>query len=115
MTNIIFFRPVYKDEEIGVEEEEDGEPAVASRIDCLGSCSTLLFDGIGDKEVDEKKDSISLDASQSQVSTKLDALLEVIPVWPSWLFSIASDALEGWTPRSSNGYEILHEVLADDR
>ena len=30
--------------------------------------------------------------------------------WPSWLISVAKDAVQGWTPRSADSYEKLKKV-----
>ncbi|KAI3864137.1 hypothetical protein MKW98_031729 [Papaver atlanticum] len=126
MTNIIFFRPVHKDEEIVVEDEEDCEPgpvSVFSRINCFAGCSSLILDD--DKmEVTDQKDSIN-----SNVDTNIDApfeaeenvtldvplgiIQEEVPVWPSWLSPFPMDAIKGWSPRSSNSFEILHKVGQD--
>ncbi|KAL8232213.1 hypothetical protein R6Q57_001991 [Mikania cordata] len=30
--------------------------------------------------------------------------------WPSWLSSVASDAIQGWVPRSADSYEMLEKI-----
>lgn len=33
--------------------------------------------------------------------------------WPSWLISVAKEAVHGWTPRSADSYEKLNKVSFD--
>ncbi|KAI3962331.1 hypothetical protein MKX01_005333 [Papaver californicum] len=132
MTNIIFFRPIYKDEEVVSEDEEDedGEPgivSIVSRFNCFAGCSSLLLD---DDKMEITDESINLNVA-SQVNTSFDAPFEAeenvtldiplgiiqaaVPVWPSWLSPIPTDAIKGWNPRSSNSFEILHKIGQDSR
>ncbi|MCL7030674.1 hypothetical protein MKW94_022972 [Papaver nudicaule] len=130
MTNIIFFRPVYKDEEIVVEDEEVGEPdpvSIVSRINRFAGCSSLDDD---ETEVTDEEDCINLNGAsqantnfdapfEAEVNVTLDApfgmVQEAAPVWPSWLSPIPDDAIKGWSPRLSSSFEILHEIGQDSR
>lgn len=33
--------------------------------------------------------------------------------WPSWLTSVAGEAVKGWTPRSADSYEKLNKVCSN--
>lgn len=35
---------------------------------------------------------------------------QVAAGWPSWLASVAGEAIHGWTPRSPDSYEKLNKV-----
>lgn len=35
---------------------------------------------------------------------------EIVAGWPSWLTSVAGEAVKGWTPRSADSYEKLNKV-----
>ncbi|PIN22335.1 Cdc2-related protein kinase [Handroanthus impetiginosus] len=35
---------------------------------------------------------------------------QVAAGWPSWLSSVAAEAIKGWTPRSADSYEKLHKI-----
>lgn len=37
---------------------------------------------------------------------------QVAAGWPSWLASVAGEAIHGWTPRSPDSYQKLNKVCA---
>lgn len=69
-----------------------------------------------EKQKDNRKQSISERVLGSKRMQKIKSIVggtpgaQKAPGWPSWLTSVASDAVQGWAPRSADSYEMLDKV-----
>lgn len=49
--------------------------------------------------------------SPEQVRPRPEFRLKTIQGWPSWLCTVAGDAIKDWTPRRANTFEKLDKVI----
>jgi len=69
-----------------------------------------------DKQKDGHKLSISERVLGSKRMQKIKSIVggtqgaQKAAGWPSWLTSVASEAIQGWVPRSVDSYEMLDKV-----
>lgn len=92
----------------------------------------IFSDDDEEEEGKEKEESFEIKSSESRKETTLelvdsvgplqprmcrvgsvrngDRTAKVIAGWPSWLVSVAGEALTGWIPRSADSYEKLEMV-----
>ncbi|KAK1436665.1 hypothetical protein QVD17_02447 [Tagetes erecta] len=69
-----------------------------------------------EKQKDNRKQSISERVLGSKRIQKIKSIVggtpgaQKVPGWPSWLTSVASDAVQGWAPRSADSYEMLDKI-----
>lgn len=87
-----------------------------------GSVDTVNKNGenrISEKQKDGHKLSISERVLGSKRIQKIKSIVggtqgaQKAAGWPSWLTSVASEAIQGWVPRSVDSYEMLDKVSTD--
>ncbi|KAI3773676.1 hypothetical protein L1987_48206 [Smallanthus sonchifolius] len=69
-----------------------------------------------EKQKDNRKQSLSERVLGSKRIQKIKSIVggtqaaQKAAGWPSWLTSVASEAIQGWAPRSADSYEMLEKI-----
>ncbi|XP_012572679.1 probable serine/threonine-protein kinase At1g54610 isoform X2 [Cicer arietinum] len=85
--------------------------AKASLIEKKSNGSMKLYDDQnGRKKKIEKAELTVIDHPGFGSVPKAIEGEQVAAGWPSWLSSVAGDAIKGWIPRSANTFERLHKI-----
>ncbi|KAK7290893.1 hypothetical protein RIF29_05660 [Crotalaria pallida] len=97
----------------GIREKDkllDGVDMNVSLLDNNGSGSVRsYYDRDGKKEM-EKPESAVLNHPGLGRVPKASEGEQVAAGWPSWLSSVAGEAVDGWIPRSANTFERLYKI-----
>lgn len=111
-------------EEVAVEVDNGGNDATARLISTehaeKSACSTPTAWEEGDKkpmvfEKTEVPKLATLEPGQPQICRVLSIKngvdgTQVVAGWPSWLTSVAGEAIKGWVPRKGDSFEKLDKV-----
>lgn len=96
-------------------EEEEGKYVGVQVADPINKDGKTEGD-TGAKQKDSHKQSLSERVLGSKRMQKIKSIVggtqgaQKAAGWPSWLTSVASEAIQGWVPRSADSYEMLNKI-----
>ncbi|XP_061352156.1 probable serine/threonine-protein kinase At1g54610 isoform X2 [Gastrolobium bilobum] len=88
----------------------DGVDMKVSLIDKKGNGSVRLYDDQNGKKKMEKPELSVLDYPGLGRVPKASEGEQVAAGWPTWLSSVAGEAIQGWIPRSANTFERFYKI-----
>lgn len=98
------------DEGVWAKKKLDSSDVKISLIDKKASGSLQLYDDhIEKKEVEKPELTILSNPGLGRVPKATEGE-QVAAGWPTWLSSVAGEAIKGWIPRNANTFERLYKV-----
>ncbi|RDX71791.1 putative serine/threonine-protein kinase, partial [Mucuna pruriens] len=98
---------------LGKDEVLDGADMKVSLIDKKSDGSIRLCDDQNGKKKEKEKEKAELTVVDypglGRVSKGLEGE-QVAAGWPTWLSSVAGEAIQGWIPRSANDFERFNKI-----